>query len=188
MFSRLFRCSIYSCSVWAHRTPLRKCGNLWQKDNACSHSLMMCMSCVHQSEPASSVICWQRHSGSELASGCTRARRALGTSQVNGPQIWQISDPTSGIPLASRSSALLWGTTNSLRISSWNGWQRVAYGKAHHHPPNENGRPRFEVSREDSARCLLCLLCLRVTHAPSTFTTSHWPSGAPPLTPEYCGV
>ena len=32
------------------------------------------------------------------------ARRAVGTSQLNGPQIWQISDPTSGIPLASRSS------------------------------------------------------------------------------------
>ena len=43
---------------------------------------------------------------------------------MNGPQIWQISDPTSGIPLASRSSALLWGMTNSWRISSRNGCQR----------------------------------------------------------------
>ena len=31
-------------------------------------------------------------------------------------------------------------------------------GKAHHHPPNENGRPRFEVSREDSGRRLLGLM------------------------------
>ena len=35
--------SCLCCSIWAYRTPLRKCGNHWTKENGCSHSLMMCM-------------------------------------------------------------------------------------------------------------------------------------------------
>ena len=88
--------SCLCCSVWAYRTPLRKCGSHWKKENGCSRSLMMCMCCVHQSEPASSVICLAEDSGNALTSGCIPVRRAPGISQGErpadladlGPDVW----------------------------------------------------------------------------------------------------
>ena len=84
--------SCLCCSVWAYRTPLRKCGNLWKKENGCSHSLMMCMSCVHQNEPASSSAeTLGERAGIRMHTGKTRwnfaSERPADMADL-GPDVW----------------------------------------------------------------------------------------------------